>query len=644
MASFYSPKTATLAKLALISTLLLAPLSNTAAGPPAGPDAKPVVQADRWLADARHLSSDQMKGRGDGMPELNKAANYIAQEFQKAGLKPLTGGWFQPFHVVVGADLGKQNKLVMTNSKKISYRLRRDYTPLGFSGTANVTAGVVFVGYGIVAPEYQYDDYANLDVHGKAVLVLRHEPQEASDASVFSGRRMTRHAEFLSKAVIARNHGAVALIVVNDPANHAGAGSGDNDKLVPFGESTGPGDAGIPVIQVKQAVAEAWLRAAGKSLRGLQSAIDADLSNHSFVLPDTLRLQVSTEVKKRDAGLKNVVGFLPGNDPKMRDEVIVIGGHYDHLGLGDNGSMAQNLRGQIHYGADDNASGTAGVMELARLFVAEKSNRRSLLFMAYAGEEMGLLGSAHYVANPMLPLDRTVAMLNLDMIGRAKGNKLYMGGVGTSPDFRRIVSEENVNASNSAANGAGPGFDIDYNDSGYDASDHMSFARHNIPVMFFFTGLHSDYHRPSDTWDKLVPEPTARVLNLAAGITRRIDSNDARPVYTAVERPRRGQGQPQGQGDQGAPSSGYGAYFGSVPDFGQSVAGVKFDDVRADSPAAKAGLKAGDVMIKFDGQTVNNLDEFSYLLSGKRPGDTVDVVVQRNGQEVSAKVTLAERP
>ena len=630
MTPIFAHKSALLIRLALLATLLTAPSTTFTAGP----DAKPAVQAERWLADARHLSSPQMKGRGNGMPELNKAADYIAQEFQKAGLKPLTGGWFQPFHVVVGTDLGRQNKLVLTNNKKTNYRLRRDYIPLGFSGTANVTAGVVFVGYGIVAPEYQYDDYANLDVRGKAVLVLRHEPQETSEASVFSGRRMTRHAEFLSKAVIARNHGAVALIVVNDPANHAGA----DDKLVPFGESTGPGDAGIPVIQVKQTAAEEWMRAAGKSLRGLQSAIDADLSNQSFSLPDTLRLQVSTEVKKRDAGLKNVVGFLPGNDPKLRDEVIVIGGHYDHLGLGDNGSMAQHLRGQIHHGADDNASGTAGVMELARLFVAEKSNRRSILFMAYAGEEMGLLGSAHYVDNPMLPLDRTVAMLNLDMIGRAKNNKLFMGGVGTSPDFRRIVGEENVNT----VSGAAPDFDIDYNDSGYDASDHMSFARHNIPVMFFFTGLHPDYHRPSDTWEKLVPEPTARVLNLAASITRRIDSNDARPVYTAVERPRRGPG--QGQGDQGAPSSGYGAYFGSVPDFGQSVEGVKFDDVRPDSPAAKAGLKAGDVMIKFDGQTVKNLYEFTYLLSNKRPGDTVDVVVQRNGQEVSAKVTLAERP
>lgn len=600
----------------------------------AGPDAAVAVRADRWLADARHLSSDALKGRGNGLPELNKAADFIAGEFQKTGLKPLPGGWFQPFTVVVGSDLGKQNKLQMTAPSKRSYSLRRDFTPLSFSGSGDTTAAVVFAGYGIVAPEYQYDDYAGLDARGKVVLVLRHEPQEADDSSVFRGRRMTRHAEFLSKAVVARNHGAVALLVVNDPVHHSGA----DDKLVSFTEMDGPGDAGIPVIQVRQPLADEWMRVARRSLRGVQTAIDANLSNLSFAFPDTLKLQVQSEVHKREAGLKNVIGYLPGNDASLREEVIVIGAHYDHLGFGEHGSMAPSQQGQIHHGADDNASGAAGMMELARLFAAGKSNRRSLLFMAYAGEEMGLLGSAHYVQNSLLPIDKTVAMLNLDMIGRSRDRKLYIGGVGTSPDFRRIVDEEN-----SATPNNGPAFEIDYSDSGYDASDHMSFTRRNVPVMFFFTGLHGDYHRPSDTWDKLEPAATARVLELAARITRRIDANDARPAYTAVERPSRRGGPPDQSGDQGAPS-GYGAYFGSVPDFGQSVEGVKFDDVRAGSPAAKAGLKAGDVLIKFDGQTVKNLYEFTYQLSGKRPGDTVVVVVQRAGQEVEAKVTLAERP
>jgi hypothetical protein len=617
----------------LLATALVAPAVERVAEPAAKPDAQSGLRADRWLADAKYLASDELKGRGDGMPGLDKAADYIAREFARAGLKPVQNSWFQPFKVTVGAGLGSKNNLATTKPKKHDYKLKRDFIPLPFSATAETTAPMVFVGYGIVAPEYNYDDYLNVDVRGKVVLVLRHEPQEADDSSVFRGRRMTRHAEFLSKAVLARNRGAVALVVVNDPVNHSGA----EDRLLPFTQDGGPGSAGIPVIQVKQEAVSTWMATAGKSLLDIQKAIDKDLTNRSFAFPDTLQVHVAADIKKREAVLKNVVGVLPGNDPALRDQAIIIGGHYDHLGLGDNGSMSPQLHGQIHHGADDNASGTAGVLELARMFASEKTNRRTFVFMAYAGEEMGLLGSAHYVENPLLPLDKMIAMLNLDMIGRAKEDKLFMGGVGTSPDFRRMVAEENV----STSTGPAPDFDIDYSDSGYDASDHMSFAKKNIPVMFFFTGLHADYHRPSDTWDKLVPSGAVRVLELTARIARRIDAKDERPQYVQVERPRRGPA--QAQQEPGGQST-YGAYFGSVPDFGRSADGVRFDDVRPDSPAAKAGLKAGDILIKFDGEAVNNLYEFTTFLSGKKPGDTVPVVVRRNNQEITATVTLAERP
>ena len=588
------------------------------------------VHSDRWLNDAKYLSSDDLKGRGDGTPELDKAADYIADQFRKTGLDPLPGGFFQAFTATVGSEMGKDNQLLETAPKSQSYHLKQDFLPLTFSATGEPSGGVAFVGYGITAPEYNYDDYKGIDVSGKIALALRHEPQENDDNSIFRGRQMTRHAEFATKAINARAHGAIALLVVNDPVNH----SGSDDQLVPFGAAAGPNDVGIPVLQVKQTAVNGWMKETGQSLEQLQKSIDRDLTNHSFRLPANFRLTIHTDVHQKREKLKNVVGVLRGSDPKLRDQYIVIGGHYDHLGDGSQGgSLAPSEIGEIHHGADDNASGTAGVMELARMLEPERDHlRRSILFMTFAGEELGLLGSAHYVEDPMVPLDNTIAMLNLDMIGRVNNNKLFVGGVGTSPIFRKLVEEENSQSSK---------FDLDFSDLGYDASDHMSFGRNKVPVMFFFSGLHADYHRPSDTWDKLEPFETGMVLELVARVARRIDATDERPPYTPP--PARNTRTASGRGGDNGQGGGYGPYFGSVPDFGQSENGVKFAEIREGSPAAKAGIKAGDVLIQFDGKNIGNLYDFTYALQAKKAGDEVEVTVLRNGQKVTASVKLTPR-
>lgn len=584
------------------------------------------LRPDRWLKDVKYLSSDKLKGRGDGTPELDQAADYIADQFRQAGLESLPGGFFQPFTATTGAELGKKNELTELQPDPKTYHLRRDFIPLSFSSSTVITAPVVFVGYGITAPEYHYDDYAGVDTKGKIVLMLRHEPQENDEVSVFRGRQLTRHAEFVRKAINARNHGAMGVIIVNDPVNHPRSG----DRLVPFRNVTGPSNAGIPMVQVTQEVVDSWMKQVGRSLVELQKAIDRDLSNHSFLLPAPFELRLHTDVEQQVSQLKNVIGVLRGNDPKLRNEYIVIGGHYDHLGLGyQGGSMAPAQIGQIHHGADDNASGTAGVMELARYFASEHSRlRRSILFMAFAGEELGLLGSAYYVQQPLVPLRQTIAMLNLDMIGRVRNNKLYIGGVGTSPGFRKLVEKENHETK----------FDLDFSDMGYDASDHMSFGRHEVPVLFFFSGLHADYHKPSDTWDKVEPVETEMVLKLVARVAERIEQTDERPAYTPPPQRKRRDGA-RDSTEQG----GYGPYFGSVPDFGQSENGVKFADVREGSPAAKAGLKPGDILVKFDGKEIQNLYDFTYALQDKQVGDQVAVVVLRDGQPVEATVTLGRR-
>lgn len=585
------------------------------------------IQSDRWLADVKYLASSDLKGRGSGSLELNQAANYIADQFKKAGLEALRGSYFQPFDAVIGAELGQNNQAALLGISRRTYRLRQDFTPLGFSGSGDKTADVVFVGYGITAPEYNYDDYAGMDVTGKVVLVLRHEPQEQDEQSVFQGRRITRYAALVSKAITARNRGAAAMVLVNDPVPHS------NDRLVSLGQIDGPTDVGIPVIQVTQAVANDWVKRAGRSLEDLQRAIDRDLSKQSFPLPADVEVRIQADVRQRKAVLRNVIGLLPGSDPAVRDQVIVIGAHYDHLGLGEQDSLAPNAAGQIHHGADDNASGTAGMMELARFFSEEGNRpRHSLLFMAYSGEEKGLLGSAHYVESPLIPLDRTVAMMNLDMIGRVSRNRLYIGGVGTSPQFRPWIQEENQ----------GLGFQVDYSDSGYGGSDHMSFARREIPVLFFFSGLHADYHKPTDTWEKQLPAETAKVLDLVSRVVKKVDATNEKLQFVRVQR-QQPRARDQGEEAAGDPGPGYGAYFGSIPDFGEVERGVKFADVRDGSPAAQAGLRSGDILIQFDGKEVRNLYDFTDYLRAKRPGDEVPVVVLRDGQEVRATVKLGSR-
>ncbi len=597
--------------------LLLSVLLAFSAFPAAAADISP----ERYLGHIKVLASDQMKGRGNGRPELQEAAKYIAEKFRACGLQPVNGSFFQKFRATTGTSAGPNNRLtaILPEGPK-SYRMGTDFMPLGISDAGRAAGQLVFAGYGITADEYRYDDYMHLDVKGKIVLVLRHEPQEMDEKSVFSGREYTSHSGVVEKAINARMHGAAAMVLVNDPNPHDG-----DDDLLKLDALMGPEHLGLPAIQVKRKVADALLATAGKNLKDLQAAIDRDLSSQSAEIP--VRLEIAVDVARRTSELENVVGLLPGHDAALGGEVLLIGAHYDHLGLGGRSSLASRAVGQIHHGADDNASGTAGVLELACELAGRASElKRGVLFMTFAGEELGLLGSGYYTRNPLLPIEKTVAMINLDMIGRPKDHKLYIGGVGTAQQFRSLVEEEN----------RAVGMKLEYSIGGYGSSDHTSFTARRVPVLFFFSGLHSDYHKPSDTWDKINPEGAAEVLRLAQRVALHLNAQAARPEFVRVAEP----SVPAGSGGGG----GYGPYFGSVPDFGEVENGVRFADVREGSPAALAGLRAGDVLVEFDGKPVKNLYDFTYLLRAHKPGDEVEVVVLRNNEKITSKVKLTRRP
>ena len=355
----------------------------------------------------------------------------------------------------------------------------------------------------------------------------------------------------------------------------------------------------------------------------IQKKIDTNLQPQSFELP--VRAHIATDIVRTRKTVKNVVAGITGSDPALQNEWVIVGAHYDHLGLGDRNSLAPSQIGQIHHGADDNASGTAGVLELSRLAAMNKNEwKRSVLFITFAGEETGLLGSSYFANHPTIPLKNTMAMLNMDMIGRLNNDRLFIGGVGTSPSFRSWLEELNNSVH----------LHLDYSDSGYGASDHMSFNAKKLPVLFFFSGLHTDYHKPTDTSDKINAKGAVRVLSLVYLTLDKVVTNAGRLEYAEVQQPR-----PSAAGSGG----GYGPYFGSVPDFRDDLKGVLFADVQNNSPAAKAGLKQGDLLVEFDGKPIENLYDFTYALRSKKPGDVVSIVVKRNSQSVKVDVTLEAR-
>ncbi len=607
----------------LVLALLLVGLSVPLVGDSAA--------VERYMGHVRHLASPEMRGRGAGMPELDVAAAYIAGVFQEAGIGPAgeDGGYLQPFEVTTTAKLGPANALGFERKGSAEeLELGKDFIPINFSSSGEAAGELVFVGYGASATELDYDDYFHLDVRDKIVLVMRYEPefftegdgQRPSEGRQRRGRRMTRHSHLIAKAIQARQRGAKAVLLVDAQANGR-----RGNRLIRFGSVSGPTDAGIPMAQVSAAVAEGWLRGSGRSLRLLRRDIEESRRPQSFPLATALRVRLSVDVEQVRATVSNVAAYLPGES----EEYMVLGAHYDHLGLGGEGSLAPQGAEEPHLGADDNASGVAAILELARHYATQQRRRRGILFLAFAAEEIGLLGSSHWADNPTLPLEQAVAMFNFDMVGRIEGRRLYVGGTGTAEPFGEMLSKA----------AQAHGFSIDLSKDSHSSSDHTSFAAKKIPVLFFFSGLHSDYHKPSDTADKIDGKAAVAMLGLARDLVNSVLVHEPRLEFVE-QMPQSREGRQSGDGER----SGYGPWFGSVPDFGEVPDGVRFADVRTGSPAAKAGLRAGDVLTHWNDAEVKNLYDFTYALRDSEVGERVRVRFLRDGEPMAAEVTLAPRP
>lgn len=547
----------------------------------------------------RFLSSDELKGRMTGSEGDSLAALYIRDRLQMAGLEPLTADGFQRFKVSGKVTAGKRNFLSFGGQ---SFDPVTDISPFSFSETAELKAEVVFAGYGfrISNDSINWDDYRDLDVKGQWVLMLRGDPEPNKSVSGFIPFNGDR-----DKAMLAKDMGAAGVLMVSGPVN-------DNSDT--FGQlSNEAWPVGIPVLRIKRNVADRILSAKGKTTAGLETEINT--SHRSTVFATGVEVNAGSEVRVERSATRNVVMVLNGEDENLRDEYLIIGGHYDHLGMGSSSSRAGDTVA-VHHGADDNASGVAGFIEIAEKFaLTDNGNRRSIIFAGFSGEESGLLGSKYFTENPLVDLSKVNAMINLDMVGRlSDSGSLQVGGIGTSPILKEmivsLVDTSSIRLSLSEE-GSGP-------------SDHSAFYGKDIPVLFFTTGAHLDYHTPSDTWEKLNYPGMASVSDIVFNVAEKLANDESRLAFTeagpkqeAVRTMRR-----------------QGVTLGIMPDFAGNIKnGLRADLVTPGKPAAIGGMKKGDIITAINGKTINNIQDYMYRMGQLKHGETISIEILRNGKK-----------
>lgn len=575
----------------------------------------------RLSADLKYLSSDELAGRGVGSEGIDQAGEFIAERFQSLGLRTdsFDGSPFQDFTIPGPSELGlkENNRLKISGVPGLDdLKLGEDFTAVSLGSNGSFSGELVFAGYGITAPNLQYDDYAGLDVAGKVVVVLRKEPGQNDPNSKFDGIKPSQFVFYSTKELNAVYHQAAAMILVNDRVSSPTMVGETLPNVADAGKAA-TGEQ-IPTLFCTRSVVDRILRATTDTdLAALEAAIDQTGSPASRLL-NGARAEGQTEIVESQVPVRNVVGFLPGAGD-LASQTMVIGAHYDHVGMGGVGSLAPGTI-EVHNGADDNASGTTALLEVARrLSQFNAEPRRSIIFIAFTGEESGLLGSKYYCRNPRWPLEETVAMLNMDMVGRLAGNLLTVYGTGTAQEFDDLVDRTAPTA----------GLAIDKQPAGFGPSDHSSFYELGIPVFHFFTGLHNDYHRPSDDFDKVNIQGMSKVVDLVVSIAQEISTFDIRPTLiksSAVAHIGRGQ-----------------------PAQRKVVLGVRLDAASTDaviaevlpgSAASKAGMHSGDRVVQLANIPIDSIESLQAALAKQKPGEKVKVLVHRNGAELELDVEL----
>jgi aminopeptidase YwaD len=566
------------------------------------------VTARELKGHVRYLSSDALGGRLTGSSGDSLSAAFIAKELKRCGLFPLAGDGFERYQVTTKIVRGEKNYLLLNDR---TFKSDADLAPLSFSGTGELKAEVAFAGYGfnIDTDSLKWNDYGNLDVKGKWVLVLRGDPDPEKSVSGFLPFSSDR-----DKTLTARDMGAAGVLLVSGPVFDK------DDKFEAL--SAGDHPAGIPMLHISRELAGTILGDQASAIADLEMKMNTEKRPASFLTGTVVK--AGSEITEQKSWTRNVVFVLPGEDPALKDEYVIIGAHFDHLGMGGPGSGSRAVDTiAVHHGADDNASGVAEMIELAEEFALTRgSHHRSMVFAAFSGEEEGLLGSKQLAEN--LPFDpgKVNIMINLDMVGRlTDSGSLQAGGVGTAEGLKKIVQSA-VDTSR---------MKLTFSEEGYGPSDHSSFYGKNIPVLFFTTGAHLDYHTPADTWEKInyegMKDISLIVFDLAekfANSPERLKFREAGPKVEVNRTIRR-----------------RGATLGIMPDFAGNVKnGLRADFVTPGKPAALGGMKKGDIIISIEGKTVNDIQDYMFRMSQLKHGQAISVEVLRNGSKLVLLIQL----
>jgi Zn-dependent M28 family amino/carboxypeptidase len=589
-----------------------------------------------WRAHNVTLAQPYFEGRAPGSDGNRRAADYLEFEFRRVGLEPAVPqdgvqSFRQPFQVGVTRTIKEQGLSYAKDGATTELKAGRDYNVLAFSGTGDVKAPLVFIGYGLTKGENGYTSFDEKDdLTGKIAVVFRFEPMNEQGKSLWSGEGWTQNAGLEPKIMAAIERHAAGVILVNPP----GADDPRTGRLEDITSFRYGSDGTVPVVMMSIEAADALVRSAdgaGRSLLDLRKLAD---QGRAVVELTSAEVSLKTSVTREPVMTDNVIGVLKGSGA-LAEEYLVIGAHYDHVGYGVFGSRDPQGNGKLHPGADDNASGTAAMMILARQIKADYdampagTPRRSVLFMGFSAEESGLNGSRYYCQNPVVAKEKHSLMINLDMVGRLREGRLEVGGVGTADGFEAWLKPY----------WDGSGLNVAAKKGGSGPSDHASFNAAGIPVLFFFTGLHDQYHMPTDTWDTVNPEGAAQVVDLVHRLSLDFVQRPENLKYSDTS------GQPGGaEGPAVAAGPRSRVRFGIAPgDYSGDVKGVLIGEATEGGSAAEAGLKAGDLMTAWNGKPLTNVESWMPLLADHKPGDTVEITYIRAGVEAKTTATLKAR-
>ncbi len=561
------------------------------------PKYNPEVTVADIKDNIEYLASDSLKGRKSGDVGDKLAAEYIRSKFEAAGLQLLYDNGYQYFNLVAEAELGDENTLeVGTNS----YTVETDFQPYAFSANTEVEAGVVFTGYGLEVDQdtLKWNDFAGADVSGKWIMALQGDPDLDNPNSPY-----LQYSTERAKGLTASDKNAAGLILV------AGPNFSEEDKLSSLFFDKNASRFSIPVIQVTRAVANEILNGTGETISSLEAKMKEANSGINKATNATVKVVVNVELK--EVTTENVVGLLPGNDENLKNEYVVIGGHFDHLGMGGPGSGSRAVDTiAIHNGADDNASGVAAVIQLAEKMAHSKLNRRSIIFVTFGAEEMGLVGSKAFTKNSPVGIDSIVAMFNFDMVGRldTATNALSVGGTKTSKETEQILTDLNTD------------FELAFSGEGIGPSDHASFYLQDVPVFFISTGAHPDYHTPQDDAEFINYEGEQKVIEYTAKVIEEVANRDEKLTF-----------QEAGSKFQRSRGGRFKVTFGIMPDYaGLEKRGMRIDGVTKDKPAYRAGMEKGDIITAIEGKPVKNIYDYMARLQTLEAGTRVSVDIIRD--------------